>query len=420
MAVLDEPAPDAELKPRPPIPARGLEETLRSWSGQGQLWAALGTAPPTDPVADRRWTATKIRRRANRVLFERIRDDLARWPADQRAWLEALPASTVAVDERTPTPGPGTSWARTRLTGWPPAVFVGRRRRRVPETLLSTVTRWTLDHLEPVVKEGAKRADENHRTAISRAASALELVNVSPLNDVTGAEPTPGDLKAISAEGTPWRSLVPVARHLLRVDDPQMLADLALEVVRPYEDLSGRLFHLGVLGEVLLGLRTAGAEVVSRHPLGDTSPGPAYEITDAQDNVWHLWFEAAGAWTYYGIEEPYPDAAAAVARAGAPLGTDLMLMRRTAGQERRGRGEAALLLECKHSDDHGVVARDGYLQAVAYAAEATDLADDVTSVVVGPEGVVRVPGGWTTTMGLEIGIVAPYDVPALIEKALGP
>lgn len=420
MDVPDEPAPDAELKPRPPIPERGLDETLRSWSGQGQLWAALGTAPPTDPVAERRWSTAKIRRRANRVLFERILADLERWPSDQRAWLDALPASTISIDERSPTPGPGTSWARTRLAGWPPTAFVGRRRHRVPETLLSTVTRWTLDRLEPVVAEGSKPSDPHHRAAVARARTALSLTSTSPLDGVTGAEPSPGDLKAIAAEGAPWRSLVPVARHLLRTDDPRTLADLALELVRPYADLSGRLFHLGVLGEVLLGLRTAGAEVVSRHPLGDASAGPAYEVTDAQDNTWHLWFEAAGAWTYYGIDEPYPEAAAAVHGAGASLGTDLMLIRRTFGRERTGRGEAVLLLECKHSFDPGVVARDGYLQAVAYAAEAIDLADDVTSVVVGPEGVVRVPGGWTTTIGLDVGIIAPYDVPPLIEKALGP
>jgi hypothetical protein len=132
-------------------------------------------------------------------------------------------------------------------------------------------------------------------------------------------------------------------------------------------------------------------------------------VTDAQDREWDLWFEAAGAWSFYEVEESYPQAAAGVPGAGTALGTDLMLIRP---------GERALLIECQHSWNPSVVARGGYLQALAYATEAFELAPPLTSVVVGPEGVVH-ESGWATTMVGLIGIVPPNDIPALIEHVLG-
>lgn len=413
MGVPGEPALDPDLidlgstPEPPPIPQRGLVEVLRSWSGQGQLWEALGAA---DDVAERHWKPSMVRRRARRVLFERLQTTLAEWPEDPRDWLDALPASTETRDYRSSSPRPGTSWTRTRIAGWPPRTFVGRDRRRVPETLLSTVTRWTLDQLVPLVRDAEKLGDPHHRQAVRRAKAALTLLDVEPLSDVTPASPTPPDLAAVAAEGHPWRLLVPVARALQAAGDPEELARLAREVVGPSPELTGRLFHLAVLGEVLHGLRTAGAHVVSRHPLGDSSRGPAYLVTDHEDREWDLWFEAAGAWGYYDVEELYPKVAHGVPGAGGALGTDLMLIRP---------GESALLLECKHSFRPAVVARGGYLQALAYAVEALDLAPAVTSVVVGPEGVVVEPGYGNPDPSTRIGIVRPYDVPILIEHALG-
>src|SRR4051794_8590880 len=74
----------------PEIPQRGLDEVLRTWSGQGQLWDALAAAK--DPVAEREWSTADIRRRAHRVAFQQLEPLLARWPASRRAWVEALPA----------------------------------------------------------------------------------------------------------------------------------------------------------------------------------------------------------------------------------------------------------------------------------------------------------------------------------------
>lgn len=414
MDVPGEPALDPDLidlgpvREPPPIPERGLVEVLRSWSGQGQLWEALGA--PED-VAERHWKPTMVRRRARRVLFERLHTMLEEWPEDSRDWLDALPASTETLDYRSSSPRPGTSWTRTRIAGWPPRTFIGRHRQRIPETLLSTVTRWTLDQLAPLVRDAEKLGDPHHDQAVHRANVALGLLDVEPLSDVTPAAPTPPDLAAVAAEGHPWRLLVPVAAALQAADDPEVLAQLAREVVGPSPELTGRLFHLAVLGEVLHGLRTAGARVISRHPLGDSSGGPAYLVIDHEDHEWDLWFEAAGAWKYYDVEELYPQVAAGVPGAGGALGTDLMLIRR---------GERALLLECKHSWNPAVVARGGYLQALAYAVEALDLAPAVTSVVVGPERVVLESNYGNPDPYTRVGIVNPFEVPILIERAFEP
>jgi hypothetical protein len=187
------------------------------------------------------------------------------------------------------------------------------------------------------------------------------------------------------------------------------LVELAQRIVAPDPDLAWRLFHLAVLGEVLHALRTCGARVSSKRPLGDSLRGPAYEVTDAGGRRWDLWFEAAGAWSRYGFDSPYVSAAAGVPGAGQPLGTDLMLVRP---------GDRALLLECKYSWNPSVVARGGYEQIVAYATEAHEIAPgNVTAVVVGPAGVVQ-HVGFAETLAGPIGIIPPEAIPPLIENAL--
>lgn len=402
-------APGVELNRNLTIPRRGLVETLRAWSGQGQLWAAL--AATNDEVAEREWTPDMIRRRANRVLFERLHHVIARWPADQRVWLEALPAAIETSVRHSAAPLPGTSWTSTRMQGWPPRRFVVRSRERVPETVLSTVTRWILEALLPVVHDAGAPSSASQRKAHDRALRALSLMRAVPLDGVTSAKPTSVDLRAIETEGYPWNLLPPVAAALLDAQRPAVIADLAITAVAPYPHLAWRLFQLAVLGEVLHGLRTAGARVVSNHPLGDSVPGPSHTVYDAENRKWDLWFEAAGAWKYYRYDEPYRQAAAGVPGAGAALGTDLMLARP---------GERALLIECKYSANPRVVAQ-GYLQTLAYAAEACDLAGgSVTAVVVGPDEVVSREHGWADTLAGPISIVAPGTVPLLIENALSP
>jgi len=305
----------------------------------------------------------------------------------------------------------GVSWPETRRRGWPPRTFVGRPRRRVADTLLTTTLRWTLEELATVAKSAAVEAStERGVTARRHAAVALGLLDVPPIDAATAAAPSPVDLLAIRSEGQPWRALEPVSRKLRDLGRPGTLRDLAEMLIAPDPDLAWRLFHLAVLGELLHALRTSGATIVSLRPLGASLSGPAFTVRDAEGRNWDLWFEAAGAWSHYDRTDPYGSAVGGVPGAGTTIGTDLMLIRPD---------ERALLIECKYSRNAGVVARGGYEQALAYAAEAHELAPGaVSAVVVGPEGVVM-HAGWANTLAGPIGVVPPDAIPAIVENVLG-
>lgn len=388
------------------IPQRGLDETLRAWTGQGQLWAAL--AAVTDPVAERRWTAGDVRRRAHRVLFQELEPLLLRWPTKVRSWLEALPAESRRDRVVVAAPIGGTLWAATRRLGWPPRHFHARPRSREPDTLLVTNVRWLLEGLLEVRRSAAVPGSEAQVSARERADVAIGLLEYEPIASAAGIAPSPSDLLALRGEGRPWTAAVPVARALRGLDGAG-LAELARRVIEPDEDLGWRLFHLAILGELLHALRTSGASVVSTRPIGASVAGPAFKVEDAEGRTWDLWFEAAGAWARYGRPSPYGQASTGVPGAGSALGTDLMLIRPD---------EAALLLECKYSMDPGVVARSGYEQALAYAVEAHEFAaGNVSAVVVGPAEVVRAIG-YAETLAGPVGIIHPDAIPAVVENAL--
>lgn len=401
-------ATSARLTAQPPIPTRGLDETLRTWSGQGQLWEAL--AAVRDPVAERDWTARDIERRAHRVLFQVVEPMVAGWPATRRTWLEALPAVSYRRRIIAPVPVGGTVWSETRRAGWPPRHFVARPRVRTADTLLVTTLRWVLEQLATIRRAAITASTPEQLVAREHLDIALSLLDIEPLASTTAASPSPSDLMAMRSAGRPWRSVVPVAAELRCLTDAGLL-ELAQRVVAPDGDLAWRLFHLAVLGEVLHALRTAGARVTSRRPIGDSLSGPAYEVLDVDGRVWDLWFEAAGMWKRYGRASPYVAAASGVPGAGSAIGTDLMLVRPD---------ERALLIECKFSWNPAVVARGGYEQVVAYATEAHEIAaGNVSAVVVGPAGVVA-EIGYADTLAGPIGIVPPEAIPAVIENALGP
>jgi hypothetical protein len=388
-----------------PIPERGLDEVLGSWSGQGQLWDALAAC--AEPIAERRWSADDVRSRAHRVLFSKLEPEIARWPSDCWRWIEGIPPAVVRERIESGAPVPGVDWVATRRRGWPPERFVGRPPRRRQDELLTSILRWTLAELSVVYADAVPAVTVEGELAAERCELALTLLDHPALADAEPLRPGSGDLRALVADGEPWVGLSRVASELLPLDDVS-LQRLAWEVVAPDPELAWRLFHLAVLGEVLHALRTSGAQVTSLGPLGAARPGPAFAVVDSEGESWDLWFEAAGAWRYYGGVEPYPEVVAGVPGAGSALGCDVMLVQ----ADRR-----ALLLECKFSARPGVVARDGYLQALAYAVEANELCPAVTAVVVGPAGVVKSPG-WADTLPGLIGMVSPDDLPAVVEHAL--
>ncbi len=78
----------------------------------------------------------------------------------------------------------------------------------------------------------------------------------------------------------------------------------------------------------------------------------------------------------------------------------------------------ALILECKYSWDQDIVARNGYYQAMAYAAEARSrLAKVVVAAAVGPESVV--PASSFTNLGIgRVGTVPPSALTSLVNEFL--
>ena len=215
------------------------------------------------------------------------------------------------------------------------------------------------------------------------------------------------DLAAISSEGHPWNVLSPVAAELLRSRSAGIL-ELIDTLIVPDDQVSGRLFHLGVLGELLVALRSAGAEVIPVRPIsGSASAGPAYRVLSAAGTWWELWFEAAGLWGERQILSPYKLASQGVPGAGGALGADLLLAREDTH---------ALLIECKYSANPARVARDGFHQAAAYAVEAGELFENVASVVVGPSDVV-IESKVVATKTSKLGICRPDHMNQLLLAA---
>jgi hypothetical protein len=276
-----------------------------------------------------------------------------------------------------------------------------------------TTLRWTLERLE-AVRIDAQRVESNVITPVRQQLSAArELLRVEPVTSALPVLPARSDLEALRREGRPWHSLAPVAESLRRLDETTA-ADLAWYAVWPTEDLRWRLFHLGVLGEVLACLRDRGATLTSLRPLSASSAGPSYTaLIDGEE--WDLWFEAGGLWVHYGRSSPYIQAVGSLLDAPRPLGADIVLI------SLDGR---ALMIECKYPRTQQTVSaivRDGYHQAATYALEAKSrLALRVVSVAVLPEGVGG-QGAVVNTVSGGLGVVDVTRiaglVQAIVEKA---
>jgi len=192
------------------------------------------------------------------------------------------------------------------------------------------------------------------------------------------------------------------------------LEDLALEVIYPLESLRWRLFHIGVLGEVLGALRDDGAKLQWRAPLSATGGRPQYL---AHRSDWsqplEVWFEAAGVWNRHATRLPYREALRALGMQASAIGPDILLLDVT--------GRRALVLECKFGDAR-YVGRNGYLQALAYASELrVDVADEVWTYVVGPDGVVA--GSSATSLhgphvARRVGVTCPAALPGVVREFL--
>ena len=384
----------------------GLREILRQWSGPGELWAALAAAP--DRSYTRTWTRSEIESRAHRVLLQECEPSLRHWPLKTEGWLERLPAVSVSDRFNSPYVEAGVSWTHTiHRYGWPPGSFLGRRRTRAVDSLLVTTMKWVLERLASI-HESAKFLVPTPAEAVARQLdAALALLDAEPIVRAEAIRPTAVDTRSLRAEGTPWSCVADTCDRLRRAE--ASLLELSRCTIWPQPQLRGRLFHLAVLGVLLRSLRHLDRVVTSRRPLGAPSAGPAYSFEDLNGQEAHLWFEAAGAWNYYGLASPYAEAAAGVEGAGNPIGADLMLLVPSRG---------ILLVECKYSLNAQIVARDGYEQAVAYAAEAaTKFTGKVLSIVVGPDEVIKSSHRTMLSVGT-IAIVPTSEVDTIVREFL--
>jgi hypothetical protein len=398
----------------PGIPLGGLDEVLRGWSGQGSLLRALATIDEPNHLADRRWSLRDVQRRASRVMALQLLPVLGQLPTRRRTWLDALPVVSHrewTVSER---PEGVVSWTRTHRLGWPPERFVARRRWREADTLQLTVLKWTLQRVISLRADVLSLAPEVLRPVADQLALVEELVLTPTLDAVPPIAPERGDLRAIRVLGQPWSVIAELASQFGSADRLGP-SEFASALIAPDPELRWRLFHLAVLGSVLMSLDEEGARIQSLRPLGDTSSGPAYEAIWPSGERTEVWFEAAGVWSWHERPAPYPrlvrglrstDGEAMRARS---LGPDILLL---------GPRHCALSLECKYSWNTSYVA-SGYDQAVTYATELRSaLAETVYSSVVGPEEVVQS----STSEDLGVGVVGytnPAGISDLVRQFLG-
>jgi len=379
---------------------------LSDWVGRGYLYEALSL--PTDDAVDRRWSAEDIARRANRVLLSLLAPNLASWPRTSALWLDYLPAARAKVSQTRPVPFAGVNWVESSLRfGWPPSAFSGRQAERSADLMVVQVLRWCADRLIEICDASSSIQVDVEVGQSERQLEALASIRgIEPILSAEPSAPTRPDLLSLRREGYPWRGVAEVSAVLLEAQRSQDF--LVHQVLMPDDEIRWRLFHLAVLGQLLFDLRAQGCTVTSLRPLSPSSEGPNYRVQHAGAESL-LWFEASGVWKYLTSRSPYAEATRGVARASKSNGADILLI---------SPDKSALILECKYSWNQEFVARAGYYQAVAYAAEThSRLAERVVSVAVGPESVVSHASFTELSIG-RVGVLPPSALSGLVRGFL--
>lgn len=390
-----------------PIPERGLQKVLAHWSGRGTIWGLLAAAVSEEVQA--RWTPRQIEMRANRILFEMLQPALRRWPKRTHEWVNVLPAVSGRSSLVSESPTGRVSWGETRVRfGWPPIAFAAHQNTRSAHTVPVETLRWTIEELQQVARDAASLYPDLVNDATRTLRTAARLLAIEPLQSASAARPDSQTLLALRREGAPWGAVADVAEHLLVKTNS---AALASTLLLPDEGIRWRLFHLGVLGEVLSCLHEQGCVVTSHRPLGMAGTGPSFEVQDFCQRTWYLWFEAAGAWSHLKTPAPYAEATKELSAVDRALGADLLFLLP---------GERALILECKYSSNVDFVSRNGYLQAATYANEVkARLAKVVFSVAIGPESVLPTLA-FTELASGRVGIAPPSAIDSLVREIIAP
>jgi hypothetical protein len=371
---------------------------LRAWVGRGQLVKVLNQLAGDE--LPRTWRPEDTQLRADLMLFLDLVPLIQRLPGSARQWIDLLPAQSRRRQAVADTPSGATSWVDTRRRyGWPPSAFVNRHRDRVAHELLSSVLAWVGDE----VLRLARRASVIDSAVSGRVSSQLDsLSRVFGVGLVApgAGEPLPSELAAVEREGAVWRRLVDVARRIRSASAPELAASLLM----PVPELRPTLFQLGVLGELLMALRSAGAAVVSTSPLSFVTGREQFHVTHG-GQVWHLWMEAGGSWQRYGASSLYRSLTTGLRAQTRPLAPDLMLILP---------GEAAFVLECKYSANPDYVGRTGLAQTLLYMTDVgASMAGRVEGVVIAPNGIAGDITSERTPAG-RLGIASPS---AAVERA---
>lgn len=383
-----------ELPPADLIPAEGLREVLKGWSGKGLL-STVKSLPGPD-LSEQLWSRSDVQARAERVLLSVLVEagpngcgPLCRLPRWTNQWIDAMPATALSHRRVDQSPFRGIDWVTTlRAHGWPPRAFSGRVRHRASDDAILAPAAWVLRRLWLLGRYSAFLPETSRMEVNPRMSAVSDVLQHEAFEALLSEDrPTGQDLGMLAAEGTPWSTVAEIGRLILEIEDDPLA--MATRILYPDESIAWRLFHLACLGEVLLALQDRGFNIVSERPLGGEPQGPAYTAWQGLSRF-DIWFEAAGAWRHYGIQSPYRQA---TSNDGRALGADIML--------RCSDGSQALTIECKYYlSNPERISRDGYLQALAYASEAKEkLAQSVASIAVGPTRLVNRLGRADTVIG---------------------
>lgn len=410
------------------LPTRGLREVLTSWSAGGrvtdpeQLLAALAATGTSQVDVERAWQLRDVRCRAARVLWSLLLPELLSLPDQAQTWVNALPAVSTTSTVISPRPSAPINWGRTvRLNlGWPPprgvatAQFATRVRNRVADDVMVSILRWSADRLLAMQQDAARMLPE----VVGQAAPQMEaLAEIRAIiGSGTDAAPSVWQLAALQAAGDPWNRLAEVVGHLLELEDDPF--DFALQVIWPDESLRGRLFHLAIYGQLLVVLRELGYAIEARVPLSGSAASPNHVAVSWRGDDVELWFEGTGAWKHYGFNNLYKLAAAGVPRRAA-LSPDCLAVR-----VRDSTVVGVLALECKDSASTTYVARNGYLQALAYGTEfAVGLRAPTLSFALGPSTVVQFASDTDvfdahSGLNLRVGVGSAKDIEDMVDRLL--
>jgi hypothetical protein len=267
------------------------------------------------------------------------------------------------------------------------------------------VLRWSVSRLKSIWLDVSRIYPDIKLASAEQLLAALALLEFEPVASSTEGAPARSDLVALRREGAPWGGVADVAHHLLAAE--RSLEHLLFELLLPDDDVRWRIFHLAILGLMLIALRSNGCQVTSLRPLSAQSSGPNYEVRRPDGRLCHLWFEASSVWAFHDVVSPFVEATRGMKNAARSNGADLLLL---------DSNRHALIVECKYSANPDRVARDGYYQAVAYAAEARSrLVEQVVSVAVGPESTVPVASFAALNVGT-IGTIPPSLLGKLVDE----